>query len=265
MQVAMWATVWSGSSAWNHVANIGLLASMYLGGQLPVQTFFLMSPTNPIYDKLLLPFHKRNLPKRNFQKMGRALTLTLDFIERPWAVPNLRRLTIEYVDCGFEDLYDNRWFSSWPLQITELEIKFTFSKRTTARTIEHMRKKYRNLENRSDVWGLHSLRHLSLAGACKEFIADMLGNCPELETLEIDGLVRLALSLPWFIQSCCNLSPKWTLIRDTLKGLFVLSWGEGYLLRNNQKISWSGVQLDNQLGRGWRRLPRKVTFSSSID
>lgn len=72
--------------------------------------------------------------------MGEALSRTLYLVDSPWALSNLRCLTIEYVDCGFEDLYDNWRLSSWPHQITDLEKKFTYSKRTTARMIDRMRR-----------------------------------------------------------------------------------------------------------------------------
>jgi hypothetical protein len=59
------------------------------------------SPTSPIYGELLPPFHERS-----FQKWVMC-SVPLSFIDRPLLLPNLRRLFIQYIDCGFEDLHDS--------------------------------------------------------------------------------------------------------------------------------------------------------------
>lgn len=145
------------------------------------------SPTNSIYGEFLL------FGDRNLQKMGLALAQTLQGVQELSFLPNLRHVTIEYVDCGFEDIFNNWRLASFPPQVTDLEVKFTYSERTTTRMFKRMCERYRR--NRNAQWGL-LIRHLSIMGACEEFVGDMVGTCSLLETLKIDGVVRLAVLAP---------------------------------------------------------------------
>lgn len=99
------------------------------------------------------------------------------------------------------------------------------------------------------MWRLRSLRHLSVVGACEEFIADTLANRQELETLEINGVVHLAVlpPLPPRIHTVTlRLESQTAPHEEYVEGLVCA------LDRSKQKHFWtaSGVRLENRPGRG---------------
>lgn len=132
--------------------------------------------------------------ERNLHKMGLALSNTLSILQEISYLPNLRRISIIYVDCGFEDIFGNMRLSSFPLQVTHLEIRFTYTKRTTERMLTRMHQRYR--KGQQARWCSGSIRHLSVSGASAGFVADISGTCPKLELLDMDSSVRLSMLPP---------------------------------------------------------------------
>jgi hypothetical protein len=125
-------------------------------------------------------------------KLGTMLSNTLYTLDSLSYLPNLRRISIEYANWGFNDLFDNFRLSPFPAQVTELEIKFTASS-----GIKSVPKQYHGHVGRVP-WSLPSITDLSIVGACEEFIVDMTAACPNLATLEIESMPHLTIlaSLP---------------------------------------------------------------------
>jgi len=132
------------------------------------------------------------VPFGELDKLGTMLSNMLYEIDTLSYLPNLRRLSVEYANWGFSDIFDNFRLSSFPAQVPELEIKFTATS-----GIGGVSRRYHRHTGRVP-WSLPFITHLSIVGACEEFIVDMVATCPNLETLEIGNTPRLGVlaSLP---------------------------------------------------------------------
>ncbi|KAJ7115894.1 hypothetical protein C8R44DRAFT_216881 [Mycena epipterygia] len=126
-------------------------------------------------------FAKRELP------MEKALSSLLYRLHDPSTpvVPNLRRITIEYHDTGFDGVFDNWTLIAFPNQVTELQLSYSFSPgmppwlRTTLRS-KHERQAY------TPPWTTPSVRTLTVLGASDALVSDMVMTCPNMENLVTD-------------------------------------------------------------------------------
>lgn len=148
-------------------------------------------------------------------RLGTMLSNTLYAIDTLSYLPNLRRVSIEYANWGCSDIFDNFRLSSFPAQVTKLEINFT----ATSGIIGVPMQYHRHTER--VPWSLPFITHLTIGGACAEFITDMAATCPNLETLEIENTTRLAVlgSLPCNIHTLVLGRPRNTARRGFIKAL----------------------------------------------
>lgn len=130
------------------------------------------------------PAHPALILNCNEPPMGKVLSDLVYFLHSIPYLPNLRTISVEYLNTGFDDLFDKLRFISFPEQVTDLELNFTFSPRTPCWLVGALRTN----QVRQDCiqWALPSIRRLSIKGGSEALIADMVSVCPEMETLEFD-------------------------------------------------------------------------------
>jgi hypothetical protein len=98
--------------------------------------------------------------------------------------PNLRTISIEFINMGFHDVLIHYCFFRFPKQVTDLELAFSFSPRTPPWLLNGLRLKQAR-------WGclsacMPSVRRLTILGASDAFLADMVKMCKNLDTLQLD-------------------------------------------------------------------------------
>jgi hypothetical protein len=126
--------------------------------------------------------------------MGKVLSdLAYTLTSIPY-LPNLRTISVEYLNTGFDDLFDNFRFISFPEQVTDLELTFTFTPLTPRWLVDALRTN--PVRQECIQWALPSIRRLSIKGGSEALIADMVSVCPEMEVLEIDTPVESEHMLP---------------------------------------------------------------------
>ena len=166
---------------------------------------------SPIYDE-----HSRSLPDRlcrsltfrvgytppghdaapsgNEPQMAKALSDMMYTLHTISYLPNLRRVSIEYVNWGFDDVFDQYRLIAFPAQVTNLELDYTFSQKTPPWLIGALRS---NQERHMCLpWSLPSIRHLSIQGAGEAFLIDMVSACPNIQSFTTDAYIRLGAIMP---------------------------------------------------------------------
>ncbi|KAJ7863155.1 hypothetical protein B0H13DRAFT_1460664, partial [Mycena leptocephala] len=111
--------------------------------------------------------------------MGGVLDHLLENLDVWSLAPNLRRLSIEYVDAGFEDIFRRTGPAALPTQITHLDLRYSFSRATPTWLVEALRKKQER--QRHIGWIAPSITRLSIVGAGENTIRDMLLACPNVK------------------------------------------------------------------------------------
>ncbi|KAJ7853362.1 hypothetical protein B0H13DRAFT_1202797 [Mycena leptocephala] len=114
--------------------------------------------------------------------MGGVLDHLLENLDVWSLAPNLRRLSIEYVDAGFEDIFRRTGPAALPTQITHLDLRYSFSRATPTWLVEALRKKQER--QRHIGWIAPSITRLSIVGAGENTIRDMLLACPNVKILD---------------------------------------------------------------------------------
>lgn len=120
--------------------------------------------------------------------MGDTLSNTLYVIDTLGYLPNLRKLSIEYTNWGFDDLFDHYRLCAFPSQITQLSLKYSYNE--SIPTLPASLKEYlcaTYVRHRCTKCSLPGIRNLSLDGVPIEFVADILGICPNTETLQVEA------------------------------------------------------------------------------
>ncbi|KAJ6580808.1 hypothetical protein B0H19DRAFT_1017280 [Mycena capillaripes] len=120
--------------------------------------------------------------------MGATLDDLLENLDARALAPNLRRLSIEYLDAGFEDVFQRAGLAALPTQITHLDLRYSFSAETPLWLAESLRKKQERL--RHIGWIARSVTHLSIVGAGENTVQDALRVCPNIQVLEVDSSLR---------------------------------------------------------------------------
>jgi len=129
-------------------------------------------------------------------RSANAISSTLYMVSTLNYLPNLRRVAIEYVDWGFEDIPEQGRLLVFPEQVTELDIKFTFTADSLTALGDRLRNRYCR---RWHVGGTtQNVRRLSVFGAPVDFVAEMIWTCPNVEIVDFDGAEDLdaLLALP---------------------------------------------------------------------
>ncbi|KAI0343190.1 hypothetical protein BDW22DRAFT_1249125 [Trametopsis cervina] len=126
-------------------------------------------------------------------------------------VPNLRRVTLEYFDWGFDDVFDQNRLMPLPKQVTDLRIRFrfspgfqtmpSFSKKTEHNTrksvLEDLRRRYELMPHPFGRFAVPGIQTLTVLGATTSFAAGMLEACPSAKTVTFDEHVELPVVPPW--------------------------------------------------------------------
>ncbi|KZT27875.1 hypothetical protein NEOLEDRAFT_1240014 [Neolentinus lepideus HHB14362 ss-1] len=126
--------------------------------------------------------------------MGDTFVSTLYTIAGLGFLPNLHRLSIEYENWGFDDLFDHYRLIAFPQQITHLNLKYSYNAKFPSLSLslkEYLRGSY--VRHRCSKCRLHSIRSISLDGVPVEFVRDILGLCPNTETLEVSTTLAESL------------------------------------------------------------------------
>ncbi|KAJ7036608.1 hypothetical protein C8F04DRAFT_1095102 [Mycena alexandri] len=119
--------------------------------------------------------------------MGAVLDELLETLDARSLAPNLRRLSIEYVDAGFDDVFQRVGLAALPPQITHLDLRYSFSPEMPSWLTESLRGKQEKQILRTIGWDAQSITRLSIVGAGENTIQDALAACPNTELLEVDG------------------------------------------------------------------------------
>jgi hypothetical protein len=130
------------------------------------------------------------------RNMAQALSTTLYAIHTLSYLPNLRRVTVDFFNWEFDDIFDSYRLLTVPNQVTELELNYAYSKCTPSWLLGA----WRSTQNRHGrlSWSMSSIRTLSIFGAGETFVAEVASICPNLKTLVMDVHTPLAdiLNLP---------------------------------------------------------------------
>ncbi|KAJ6597212.1 hypothetical protein DFH09DRAFT_1133967 [Mycena vulgaris] len=111
--------------------------------------------------------------------MGAVLDELLENLDARSLAPNLRHLTIEYLDAGFDDIFHRVGLAALPSQITHLDVRYSFSAEMPAwlaKALQDKQGKKRNLG-----WELQFITDLSVVGAGASTVSDMLRACPNAQ------------------------------------------------------------------------------------
>ncbi|KAJ7867589.1 hypothetical protein B0H13DRAFT_1511944, partial [Mycena leptocephala] len=102
-----------------------------------------------------------------------------------WSLtPNLRRLSIEYVDAGFEDIFKRAGLAALPTQLTHLDLRYAFNDATPGWFVDSLR--MRQKRQRWIWWIAPFVTRLSVSGAGENTVQDVLRVCPNAQILEVD-------------------------------------------------------------------------------
>ncbi|KAJ7483351.1 hypothetical protein FB451DRAFT_1234192 [Mycena latifolia] len=112
--------------------------------------------------------------------MGSVLDELLENLDARSLAPNLRRLTIEYLDAGFDDVFHRAGLAALPSQITHLELRYAFSPEMPPWLVKSLQEKQER--QRSIGLMLPSITNLTVIGAGESTISDMLRVCPNAQT-----------------------------------------------------------------------------------
>jgi len=117
-----------------------------------------------------------------------AISNLLYMIDTLNYVPNLRRVTLEYVDWGFDDVFDQCRLLTLPPQVSRLELNYRFS--------DNLKSVGRSLSERYRRqpccrWTTPNVKTLTISGAPMTFLSSMVETCPNLEVLEVPEVHQL--------------------------------------------------------------------------
>ncbi|KAJ7691918.1 hypothetical protein B0H17DRAFT_1285102 [Mycena rosella] len=115
--------------------------------------------------------------------MGAVLDDLLETLDACSLAPNLRCLSIEYLDAGFDDVFHRVGLAALPSQITHLELRYSFSAETPIWLVEALREKQER--QRHIGWISRSVMNLSVIGAGQNTVSDLLRSCSNVQTLKV--------------------------------------------------------------------------------
>ncbi|KAJ7483455.1 hypothetical protein FB451DRAFT_1439534, partial [Mycena latifolia] len=117
-------------------------------------------------------------PDKHILPMGAVLDKFLESLNGRFLTPNLRHLSIEYVNGGFDNIFHRESLHAFPRQITHLELCYSFRPETPGWFVEALREKEES--QRNSGWIFQSVTHLSVKGAGQNTVSDLLRSCPNL-------------------------------------------------------------------------------------
>lgn len=125
--------------------------------------------------------------------MGGVLDSLLETLDAWSFAPNLRRLSIEYRDTGFENIFDRDGLTALPPQITHLDLRYVFSDAMPTWLVESLRGKQER--RRCFVWKAPGITRLSVVGAGENTILDLLVACTNVQTLSRNVVLYYKLNV----------------------------------------------------------------------
>ncbi|KAK7031765.1 hypothetical protein R3P38DRAFT_2925636 [Favolaschia claudopus] len=126
--------------------------------------------------------------------MGGVLDTLLETVDAWSLVPNLQRLSVEYMNAGFDDIFARAGFAPLPEQITHLDVRYSFSDAMPIWLAESLHRK--QAKRRRLRWRAVGISYLSISGAGENTVADLLAACPNVRRMEVDSLVFKARDVP---------------------------------------------------------------------
>ena len=109
-------------------------------------------------------------------------------------LPNLRHVALRYTDQGYDDAFAQLSEPGFPAQVRTLSFEYAYSAPTLGPLAAYFKSLY--TRHRDPRVTLDGIRHLAVAGAPPEFLADMLEVCPNAETVEVARPSRLNALVP---------------------------------------------------------------------
>ena len=181
-----------------------------------------------------------------------AISNVLSAITTADSLPNLRHITIKYIDWGYENIFDQIRYNPFPPQVTRLSIDYAFSNGAIAPLTSYLRNTYARQPQEPRTI-LPNVRYLSMSGVPSEVVVDMLKVCPNVETLEIINASNLSvlaplppsvrtivMRYPWWPMGVEEMS-WWTLGEAVRKGLFHPGTRPQVILRSDTPNPWCFV------------------------
>ncbi|KAJ7230356.1 hypothetical protein GGX14DRAFT_582952 [Mycena pura] len=116
--------------------------------------------------------------------MAAALDELMEYIDAHGLAPHLRRLSVEYLNAPFDDVFRRVGLGALPPQIEHLELRFSFGAEMPpwlARALRENQERQRHFG-----WAARDVTHLSVFGAGESTVQDLLRACPNVRTLDGD-------------------------------------------------------------------------------
>ncbi|KAJ7208763.1 hypothetical protein B0H12DRAFT_1225163 [Mycena haematopus] len=114
--------------------------------------------------------------------MGGVSDSLLEMLDAWSLAPNLRRLSIEYVDTGFDDIFSRVGLAALPPQIMHLDLRYSFNDTMPTWLIESLQKKQER--RRHFGWKAPAITRLSVVGAGQNTIRDLMVVCPNVRAVD---------------------------------------------------------------------------------
>ena len=122
-------------------------------------------------------------PRPMTSKMDLAICDALYTVTSFRYLLNLRRLSILYVNWNESQAFDHFLFTTFPPQVTELELAFSGPGGKVPVSVK-------SLSSDHLQWGLFaSVSKLVISGASEGFVRTIVEFCPNVKTLQIDGIL----------------------------------------------------------------------------
>ncbi|KAK7055578.1 hypothetical protein R3P38DRAFT_1361524 [Favolaschia claudopus] len=114
--------------------------------------------------------------------MGSVLDDLLEQLDVHSLAPNLRRLSIEYVDAGFDDVFGRVGLAALPEQVTHLDVSYVYSSTMPPWLAGALQDK--QARRKQFKWRAESVMRLSVFGASEKTVADLVLCCPNVRDVE---------------------------------------------------------------------------------
>ncbi|KAJ7143323.1 hypothetical protein C8R43DRAFT_1199327 [Mycena crocata] len=142
--------------------------------------------------------------------MGAVLDELLENLDAHALAPNLRRLTIDYLDAGFDDVFQRAGLAALPSQITTLELHYSFSADVPAWLIKALQEKQE--KQRHIGWISRSVTNLFVSGAGENTVRDIARACPNAQAFKYSGPAGSWIMAPSHSDFARSASPVWKIV-----------------------------------------------------
>lgn len=158
-------------------------------------TFTLQSEARPKIMREIWAHEERR------EALGMSVAAFLSDIYSGFYLKRFHHLIIDYVNWYSEDIFTNFRFSTWPQQITNLEVNILSTEKANGAPLKGATANYMRRDRR--LWYLDAVRDLTIVGGSSAFVSEMISTCNELRTLTVDGNLRMIApdALPEFIHT----------------------------------------------------------------